>query len=477
MSAPAGAPVPTPAVPERGVLATLQRAGEGASRTAERWMPDAWVVCMALTVVAFALAFAGPGVAPDQAARAWASGLWGLLGITMQFTLAVMLAYACAMSRAGFRFFDWLASLPNPDRPLQAVLLMGVFSNLTGYLNWALCFVAPALFIPFLLRRNPKADARVIAAAAMVGVGTVTNGGLSGSAVLIMATPDNPLIKPALGDAVVDRLFPITETIFTGFNLSVMLLVTAVSLVLLALLHPRKHVQTWSEERLRAVLPVPPEPPVRARTPAGWIENLPVWTWLAALAVLYALGHALYTRGFAATWNINAYNAVFLALALLLHGNPLAFVRACQRGLGSAWGIVLQFPFYGGIFGLMTGTALGGWMSEMFAQVGHAKLFPLVVYFYSAMLNFFVPSGGSKWLIEAPYLLDAAATLGVSPVTVLLSYVYGSSVTNLVHPYMAVGIMSIAGYRFGEFAGYTFFIAIALAVVMTGAMLMIPLSF
>jgi short-chain fatty acids transporter len=459
------------------MLAALQRAGEGASRIAERWMPDAWVVCMALTVVAFALAFAGPGVAPDEAVRAWASGLWGLLTITMQFTLAVMLAYACVMSRAGFRFFDWLASRPNPERPLQAVLLMGVFSNLTGYLNWALCFVAPALFIPFLLRRNPKADARVIAAAAMLGVGTVTNGGLSGSAVLIMATPGNPLIAPTLGKPVVDQLYPITDTIFTSFNLSVMALLAGLSLLVVALLHPRKHVQTWSEERLRAVLPVPPEPPVRAATPAGRLENLPLWTWLAAAGVLYALGHSLATRGFAATWNINAYNAVFLALALVLHGNPLSFVRACQRGLGSAWGIVLQFPFYGGIFGLMTATALGGWMSELFVGVGSGRLFPLVVYFYSAALNFFVPSGGSKWLIEAPYLLDAARTLGVSPVTVLLSYVYGSSVTNLVHPYMAIGIISIAGYRFGEFAGYTFFAAITLAVVMTGAMLLIPLAF
>ena len=270
---------------------------------------------------------------------------------------------------------------------------------------------------------------------------------------------------------------PITETIFTGFNVSVMLVVTGVSLALIALLHPRKNVQTWSEERLRAVLPQPPERPARASTPAGWVENLPVWNWIAALGVLYALGHAIATKGFAGAWNINAYNAVFLALALVLHGNPLSFVRACQRGLGSAWGIVLQFPFYGGIFGLMTATALGGWMSELFAGVGSGRLFPLVVYFYSATLNFFVPSGGSKWLIEAPYLLEAARSLGVSPTTVLLSYVYGSSVTNLVHPYMAVGIMSIAGYRFGEFAGYTFFVAIALAVVMTGAMLMIPLAF
>lgn len=456
------------------VLNILRRAGEGASRVTERYIPDAWVVCMVLTTVAFALAIFGVGARPDEAVRVWGEGLWGLLRITMQFTIAVFAAYACVVSPVGFRLFDRLARVPNPERPLQAILLMALFSNITGYLNWALCFVASALFIPFLARRNPNTDVRLLVAAAFLGVGTVTNGGLSGSAALIMATPHNPLIEPAVGAPIVDRLYPITETIFSTFNLTVMGLLVVISVVMVMLLHPRGQVVTFSQEHLDRILPKPESPPERTGTPASRLENARIWTWLAGGMILYTLGYNIVTDGFGASWNINAYNAVFLGLALLLHGNPLSFVRACRRGLDAAWGIVLQFPFYGGIFGLMTGTDLGVWLGELFVQVSNQALYPLMVYGYSAVLNFFVPSGGSKWLIEAPYILAAGERLGVSDTTVLLAYIYGDSLTNLLHPYMAIPIMSITGLKFGEFAGYCFFVAIAILLVMTGAMLVIP---
>lgn len=464
-------------MPDRGRgLDGFRELGAGLSRVSERWVPDAWVICMALTAAAFGLSVLGAGAGVEEAVLAWGNGVWSLLTLAMQFTLAMVAAHACVVSRPVYRALDRLAALPDPGRPLQAILLAGLFSIATAYLNWAICLVACALFLPFIVRRNPLADVRVLVGASYLGVGTVWHGGLSGSAPLILATPGNPMLEPASGAPLVTRLYPVTETLFSGFNLAYIAVVGAVGLACIMALHPRSGAVTLSREQAEAILPKPRElePPVDS--PAGRIDSWRVWVWLAALLLGYPLLHSLVTRGFGSTWTINAYNGVFLLAALLLHGRPLPFLRACRDGVDAAWGIIVQFPFYAGIFGLMQDAHLGRWLAELFATWATPGTFPLAVYVYSALMNLFVPSGGSKWLIEAPFLLPAADALGVSPVTTVLAYGYGDSTTNLIQPFFAIPILAIARMRFGDVVGYTFLVTVVCFVVSAIAMLLIPLD-
>ena len=457
-------------------LDLLRDLGAALSRITERWVPDAWVICMMLTTIALLLAILGAGVGVEESVLAWGSGVWNLLALAMQFTIAMVAAHACVTSAPAFRAMDWLASRPNPERPLQAVAMAGVFSLVTGYLNWALCLVGCALFVPFLLRRNPLADVRVVIAAAYLGLGTVWHGGLSGSAPLILATPGNPLMSPATGAAVVDRLYPVTETLFQTFNVAYMFVIGAVALCVTLALHPRKDVRTLSSEQIEAIMPSPPAEDWAGSTPAARVDRFRGWVWLAVILLGYPLGHSIATRGFGVSWTINAYNVTFLALALLLHGRPLPFLRACRQGVDAAWGIIVQFPFYAGIFGLLQNTALGPWLGELFATLATGETFPFVVYAYSGMMNLFVPSAGSKWLIEAPFLIPAGESLSVSPVTVLLAYSYGDSTTNLIQPFFAIPILAVTRLRFGDVVGYCFLIAIVCFVVTTVAMFLIPLQ-
>ena len=457
-----------------GVLDGLRELAAGLSRVTERWVPDAWVICMLLTSIALALAILGAGAGVEEAVLAWGAGVWNLLTLAMQFTIAMVAAHACVSSRPIFRLLDRLAALPDPERPVQAVALAGVFSLVTGYLNWALCLVACALFVPFLCRRNPKADVRVLIAAAYIGIGTVWHGGMSGSAPLILATPGNPLLEPTNGPGVVDRLYPVTETLFQPFNLIYICVVGACALAVVMLLHPRRDVRTLSPEQVDAILPSPPPEDPPASTPAGRIDRFPGWVWLAVLLLAYPLGHSIVVRGFGSSWTINAYNVVFLTLALVLHGRPLPFLRACRQGVDAAWGIIVQFPFYAGIFGLMQHTPLGSWLGDLFARLATTGSFPFVVYLYSGFMNLFVPSAGSKWLIEAPFLLPAGQALDVSTVTVLLAYAYGDSTTNLIQPFFAIPILAVTRMRFGDVVGYTFLVALACFVVSAVAMAVIP---
>jgi short-chain fatty acids transporter len=225
------------------------------------------------------------------------------------------------------------------------------------------------------------------------------------------------------------------------------------------------------------MLPKPPLAEPAAPSPAGWLDASRVWVLLAAVLLAYPLGHSIVTRGFGTSWTINAYNAVFLATALLLHGRPLPFLRACRDGVDAAWGIILQFPFYGGIFGIMQGTGLGVWLGQVFVSISSPRSYPWIVYAYSALLDLFVPSAGSKWLIEAPYLISAGQELDVSVVTVLLAYAYGDSTSNLIHPFWALPMLAVTGRRFGDVVGYLFLIMLVCFAVSSAAMWLVPLQF
>ena len=440
----------------------------------QRWIPDSWVVCMILTVLAILLAIVGAGAGLNETLLAWGDGMWALLELAMQFTIAMVAAHACVASRPVFKLLDRLASLPNRDRPLQAVVLVGIYSLVTAYLNWAFCLVASALFVPFVARRNPKADIRVLVASAYLGLGTVWHGGLSGSAPLILATPGNPLLAPATGAPVIDRLLPVTETLFVPFNLIYLVIIGAVSLVTVVALHPRRNAQTLTPEQAEQMMPVLPTTEPDGTTPAAWMEGFRGWIVLAAVLIGYSLGHSIVTRGFGATWTINAYNMVFLIGALLLQGRPRNLVRAVTHGATTASGIILQFPFYAGIFGVINNTGLGAWLGELFVQIATTETYPAIVYLYSGFMNLFVPSAGSKWLIEAPYLLPAAKELGVSATTTVLAYAYGDSTTNLIQPFWAIPILTVTGLRFGDVLGYTGLVAIACFAISMIAMYIIP---
>ena len=447
--------------------------GERLSDFTQRWIPDSWVVCMVLTVMAILLALAGAGATLDEAVLAWGGGMWQLLELAMQFSIAMIAAHACVSSRPVFNLLDRLASLPSRERPVQAVALLAVFSMGIAYLNWALSLVASALFLPFVARRNPRADVRVLIAAAYLGVGTIWHGGLSGSAPLILATPGNPLLEPGSGEPVIDRLIPVTESVFNPFNLTYVVVLFLVALAAVVVLHPRGTPRTLTAEQLDRIMPKLADP-VPAVTPATRLEAFPGWVILAAVLIGYPLGHSIVTRGFGASWTINAYNAVFLVSALLLQGRPANLVRAFANGARTASGVILQFPFYAGIFGVINNTGLGSWLGSLFVRFATTETYPLVVYFYSGFMNLFVPSAGSKWLIEAPYLLPAAQELGVSATTTVLAYAYGDSTTNLIQPFWAIPILTVTGLRFGDVLGYTGIIAVVCTITSVVAMLLIP---
>ena len=436
-----------------------------------RHVPDTWVIAVFLSVIVFSMALCWGGVTATEAVGAWGKGLWALLTLMAQFSFTIMIAYVCAAAPVVARGLDWVGSRTNPDKPWQAVLVMTLFSLATAWVNWAITIVVSAMLAPYMAKHNPKTDYRILVAAAYVGVACMWHSGLSASGALIMATPDNFLIK----SGVVTELISFDRIIFSGFNLAMIALSGSIVTLVMVLLTPRADkaeplTREAAEERIQVAHVERPTHMTFAQKVNWW----PGWNIIFGSGCVIVMVKMFMEKGLAA-WTIDTYNLCFLALALILTWRPVVFLNACKKGVTGAWGILLQYPLYGGIFGLMSYTQLGHVMTELFVSLATAQTYLPVVYWYSGILSYFVPSGGSKWAIEAPYLIPAARTFGISPASVTLVYGWGDMLTHLLQPFWAIALLDITKTSFGEIAGFCALLFVVYAFVMTSAMFFAPL--
>lgn len=456
-----------------GVLIFFQDIGLALTNWTERWIPDAWIVALILTVIVFLMTLAWGNVGPFGALIAWGKGLWTLLALMAQFSLTLVVAYACAVSPPLYRFLNWLGSRPNPNKPWQAITLMAIFSLVTGWINWAFTIVVSAIFAPYIARNNPKVDYRLLVATAYLGIGVMWHAGLSGSATLISATPDNFLIKAGILTSTV----PTTATVFTTYNLILALMTFVLCTILASIMtpHPDKAFIAPPEKLASLIKFETPQKPKKDLTPSIHMDWWPGWNILVAAMIFIWLGWWFWTKGLG-MWTIDIYNMVFLGLAVLFHWRPKPLLDACTEGVKNAWGILLQFPFYAGIFGLITFTQLGKFLTDFFVSISTSKTFLPIVYIYSGILNYFVPSGGAKWSIEATYLLKAGEKLGVSTPAVVLAYSWGDMMTDIIQPFWAIGLLAIVGLKFGQIMGYCTVIWLFYMAMVIIAMFFMPLN-
>ncbi len=178
---------------------------------------------------------------------------------------------------------------------------------------------------------------------------------------------------------------------------------------------------------------------------------------------------------------INIINFSFLIVGVLLHKTPSRLMHAVQGAVPAVWGVVLQFPFYAGIAAIITTTHLNERLANAFVSISTPQSFPAVVAIYSAVLGVFVPSGGSKWVIEAPYVIAAAHELKVHLGWVVASYDLGEALANLLQPFWMLPTLAMLGLRARDVMGYTFIVALVLTpvvlllVTLLGATLPYPL--
>jgi short-chain fatty acids transporter len=161
-------------------------------------------------------------------------------------------------------------------------------------------------------------------------------------------------------------------------------------------------------------------------------------------------------------------------LGIALNYRPIFFLNAVEEAGRAVWGIIIQFPFYAGIYGLFTSTNLGAAIAEGFVEISTFNSFPLITFWYTGVLNYFVPSGGAEWLVTSPYLVPTAEALKVPMGQLILAYAWGNMMTDIIQPFYAIPLLSVAKLKFRDIMGYLFLVFLLYFVITTAAFLIMP---
>jgi short-chain fatty acids transporter len=453
----------------------------------ERWIPDAFIFALLATVLVFIAALVWTPSSPFQVVDAWGNGFWDLIPFTLQMSLIIItghvLATSAPMGKAIRAIAGWAST------PRGAVALVTFFALATSWFNWGFSLVFSAVLAREVARRVSGVDYRALAAASMLGLGSIWAQGLSGSAALQMATPGalQPQIRDIVAAAgiVPGGLIPFRHTIFLWQSIvSVLVEIVVVVLVMWLATPPAAKAKTAAMLGVdlgKSEIPEPrrPEGPI---PPGAWFEHSPLLNLL--VVAMGAIFIARYFNRAPEPLNaitINILNFAFLIVGVLLHRTPARLMYAVQAATPAVWGVILQFPFYAGIAAIITTTHLNERLAHAFVSISSPQTFPAVVAIYSAVLGVFVPSGGSKWVIEAPYVMQAAHELKVHLGWVVASYDLGEALANLLQPFWMLPTLGIFGLRARDVMGYTFIVFLALApvvillVTLLGATLPYPL--
>jgi short-chain fatty acids transporter len=423
---------------------------------AERWFPDAYVFAV-LGVVIVAVCALLAGATPQATAGAFGKGYWSLIPFTMQMAFVVIGGYVVATAPVVARLIDRLARFPRSGR--GAVAFVAILSMLTSLVSWGFSLVFGGLLVRALARRTElRMDYRAAGAAAYLGLGAVWAMGLSSSAAQLQANPAS--MPPEL--LAITGVLPFAQTIFLWQSLLLTAVLIVVSVLVAWLTAPvgdaarvATDADIGMQERTASVAA-----PAR---PGDWLEYSPLLTVLVSLLAFGWLSGEFATKPAAvAIADLNTYNLLFLSLGLLLHWRPRSFLDAVAKAVPSTTGVLIQFPLYGGIAAILTGAAgVGGEtlahrLSEVFVRVASADTFAPVMGLYSAVLGFFVPSGGGKWIIEAPYVMQAANELRVHLGWAVQVYNAAEALPNLVNPFWMLPLLGILGLKARDIVGFTF---------------------
>jgi short-chain fatty acids transporter len=433
-------------------------------------VPDAFVFALIATVVVVVAGVMATSSSLLDVVDAWGRGFWDLIPFTMQMALVIITGHVLATSRPMGRLIRTVAAWPTTPR--NAVALVALFAMASSWFNWGFSLVFSAVLAIEVARRVKDVDYRALAAASFLGAGSIWAQGLSGSAALQMATPGalQPSIRDivAHGGIVPGGIIGFTHTIFLWQSfVSVIVELVVVTTVMWLATPPAGRGRTAADLGVTLGSGEIVEPPTPHHIPPGaWLEHSPLLTWfIVAMGAVYLVRYFMQADEPLNALNLNIVNLIFLLIGLLLHGTPARLIRAVQAATPAVWGVILQFPFYAGIAGIITTTHLNEKLANVFVSISNGTTFPPLVALYSAVLGVFVPSGGSKWVIEAPYVMAAAHSLKVHLGWVVASYDLGEALANLVQPFWMLPVLGMFQLRARDVMGYTFVVFLALVPI------------
>ena len=428
------------------------------SRGVQRFLPDAFVIAVLLTLFVFIVGFFTNPAEPITLVKSFGDGFWVYLAFTMQMVLLLMTGMVLASVPFVKRGLESLASLANT--PNKAYVLTFTVTAIAYYINWGLAVVVGAILVREVGKRNQNAHFPLLVAAAYSPTVLYT-AGLSSSIGLTVATKDHFLAE-------VMGVIPTSETIFSSSTIIIFLALFLTMPVIICLMAPKTNIKPYVARE------VPPKKKetdeVEENTPALKLERTPILGILTgAIGLLYVVNEFLNGRDL----DLNIINILFLSLGLVFHRSLGQFGEAFKEAAGSTSPIILQFPFYAGIIAVLGSSGLGQAIIDGMASVANKETFDIFTYWSAGVVNMLAPSGGGQWALQGPLQVPAGMALGVDPATIAMAVGWGDAWTNLIQPFWALPILSVVGLHIRHIMGYCFLLAIWVGALTTVLMLFV----
>ena len=457
-------------------LTPVQRMGEAIADRVERWMPSPFLFAILLTYVAAGAAFISEGSGVSEIARSWYDGFWDLLQFAMQMVIILVTANVVAYHPLVKRAILRLVQIPRNGR--QAVVLVGVGSMLTAWISWGLGLIFGAILAremgKYAARNGMPVHYPLLAVAGYMGISLTFGWGMSSSPGLLQAQEGNALMELGF----VDRVIPATEWVFHSYPLSLTALSIVYVSIMLYLLSPPKencreigHYVDLDVDEDTHVEGAGAGEPARAGGSDGGggargtgdtrpaladrIDNSRILGGVLALTGVVVVLYVFFEGGFdLGKLTLNSFNFGFLMIGLLLYASPTRYLEEFYEAVKGSAGVILLFPFYAGIIGIMTGTGLVDTMTTALLSVATADTFPVIAWVTGGILNIFVPSAGGEWAIIGGPMMMAGAELGIPHGQTIAAYAVGDAHTNLLNPFWAIPLLAITGLRARDMFGY-----------------------
>lgn len=435
----------------------------------QKYLSDPFLFAIILTVIVFIGTMISTSQGIIAVTEHWYAGFWKLLAFSMQMALVLITGNTMASAPIITRGLDNLAGIART--PKQAIVIVTFVSIIACWINWGFGLVIGALYAKALARRVKNVDYRLLIAAAYSGF-LVWHAGFSGSIPLTVASASSEALKAATAGALTATI-PTTATIFSRFNLIIVFVILVGLPFLNAAMHP-------SAENTIVVDPgllkeEDAKKTDKTMTFADKLENSVFISLLVGALGIFVI--VLYFRRNGFKLSLNIVNFIFLIAGMILHGTPRKFIDAFTRAAKGAAGIILQFPFYAGIMGMMTGAnatglTFAGIISSWFVSISSGFTFPLFTFWSAGLVNIFVPSGGGQWAVQAPIMMKAGMELGVPAAKTAMAIAWGDAWTNLIQPFWALPALGIAGLGARDIMGYC-----VVALLLSGVVISLGLVF
>lgn len=413
------------------------------SKIVRRWLPDAFLFAVFLTFIVFTFGIIFEGQSPISMVKYWGEGFWKLLAFAMQMVLVLVTGHTLAKTKVVESILKNIAGLAK--NPSQAIMVTTFVALIACWINWGFGLIVGALLAREMVKKVKGIHYGLLVASAYTGF-IIWHAGLSASIPLKVADAKGFMAEITGGVQI-----PVSETIFSWYSL----LICAILLVTLPIINkmmlPKSEDIVEADPALFEEEVAPPAIAKADMTPAEKMENSVI---ISMLIGLLGFSYIIYYFATGGKLGLNSVNMIFLFGGIVLHKTPANYLRAMNDAIKNTGGIVLQFPLYAGLMGMMVHSGLAGSISQWFVEISTVTTFPFFTFLSAGIVNFFVPSGGGQWAVQGPIIMPAAMELGVPLGKAAMAIAWGDAWTNMIQPFWALPLLGIAGLTIRDIMGY-----------------------